>query len=293
MTDARLRALYGLKYNPFLPSVPPDALWVLPGAERFAHRIEALIGQGGFALLTGDPGHGKSKTLHWLADRLSRIPDLTLGVMERPQSQMADFYRELGELFAVALTPLNRFGGFKALRARWKAHFDSSLARPVLLIDEAQEVSSACLTELRLLQSARFDSESLLFTVLCSDSRLPERFRTPELLPLGSRIRARLQLGPLSPEDLKEYLDFALTQAGHPHLMTTELTDTLAAHAVGNLRVLTQMAAELLALGAERNLPRLDEALYFELFSPPTSRPRRPRTTDTAPTAPTPSPRST
>lgn len=283
MNDASLRAVYGLKYNPFLPGLPTDAIWVLPGAERFAQRVESLVAQGGFALITGDPGHGKSKTLHWLAHRLGRLPDLTVGVMERPQSQMADFYRELGELFGVALTPLNRFGGFKALRARWRAHCESTLVRPVLLIDEAQEVSSACLTELRLLQSARFDSESLLFTVLCGDSRLPERFRTPDLLPLGSRIRARLQLGPLSPEDLKDYLDFALTHAGHPHLMTAELTQTLAAHAAGNLRVLTHMAAELLATGAERNLPRLDENLYFDLFSPPPTRPRRTRSLEATP----------
>lgn len=279
MTDATLRAVYGLKYNPFLPALPADALWVPPGAHRFAGRLEALVAQGGFALVTGDVGQGKSKTLHWLAHRLAQLPDLTVGVMERPQSQLADFYRELGELFGVALTPLNRFGGFKALRARWQAHCAATLVRPVLLIDEAQEVSAACLTELRLLQSARFDSESLLFTVLCGDARLPERFRTPELLPLGSRIRARLLLGPLAPDDLKDYLDFALTQAGHPQLMTPELVQTLAAHAAGNLRVLTHMAAELLALGAERNLPRLDDDLYCELFTP-TPKPRRvpPRT---------------
>ncbi|MBI5441489.1 MAG: ATP-binding protein [Deltaproteobacteria bacterium] len=274
MIDAALRAVYGLKYNPFLASLPSEALWVLPGAEHFAHRVEALVAQGGFALLTGDPGYGKSKTLHWLANRFARVPDLAVGVMERPQSQLGDFYRELGELFGIVLIPSNRFGGFKALRARWRAHCESTLVRPVLLIDEAQEVSSQCLTELRLLQSARFDSESLLFTVLCGDSRLPDRFRLPDLVPLGSRIRARLQLGPLSPEELRNYLDFALTQAGHPQLMTAELMQTLSAHAAGNLRVLTQMAAELLAVGAERNLPRLDESLYFEVFAAPV-KPRR------------------
>lgn len=274
MTDARLRAVYGLKYNPFLPTLPPEALWCLPGAERFALRLETLAAQGGFALMSAEPGQGKSKTLHWLCQRLSRIPDLSIGVMERPQSKMGDFYRELGDLFGVALTPSNRYGGFKSLRARWQAHCDSTLRRAVLLIDEAQEVSSQCLTELRLLQSARFDSESLLFTVLCGDSRLPERFRQPELVPLGSRIRARLQLGPLSPEELKAYLDFALTQAGHPQLMTADLVQTLATHAAGNLRVLTHMAAELLATAAERNLPRLDESLYLELFTP-TPKPRR------------------
>jgi len=275
MTDVNIRALYGLKYNPFLPDLPASALWVLPEAERFAHRVHALVPQGGFALITGDPGQGKSKTLQWIAQHLSRIPDIIVGVMERPQSKPADFYRELGELFGVGLTPLNRYGSFKALRARWQAHCQSTLLRPVLLIDEAQEVSSLCLTELRLLQSACFDSESLLFTILCGDERLPERFRTPELLPLGSRIRARLQLTPLTPDQLQEYLSFALEQAGHPQLMTSELIQTLAAHSLNNLRVLNHTAADMLAAAAERNLPRLDESLYFELFTPAASKPRR------------------
>ena len=132
-----------------------------------------------------------------------------------------------------------------------------------------------CLTELRLLQSACFDSESLLFTILCGDGRLPERFRTPELLQLGSRIRTRLQLPALSPEQMEDYLNFALIQAGHPQLMSPELISTLAAHALNNLRVLNHMAAELLTAAAQRNLPRIDESLYFELFAQTTSKPRR------------------
>ncbi len=275
MTDAHIRALYGLKYNPFLPALPASAFWMLPGVEAFAQRVQALVPQGGFALITGEPGQGKSKTLQWIAQKLSQAPDLTVGVMERPQSKTADFYRELGELFGVGLTPLNRYGSFKALRTRWKAHCQSTLLRPVLLIDEAQEVASPCLTELRLLQSASFDSESLLFTILCGDGRLPERFRSPELLPLGSRISTRLYLAPLSPEQLQDYLNFALEQAGNPHLMTNELIQTLAAHALSNLRVLNHMAAELLAAAAARNLPRLDESLYFELFAQPAEKPRR------------------
>jgi site-specific recombinase XerD len=177
--------------------------------------------------------------------------------------------------YEVALTPLNRYGGFKSLRARWKTHCQSTLRRPVLLIDEAQETSAACLTELRLLQSACFDSESLLFSILCGDTRLPERFRTPELLPLGSRIRTRLHLNALSPEQLQDYLALALTQAGHPQLITEELIRTLCTHALNNLRVLNHMAAELLSAAAQRNLPQLDESLYFELFVQSASKTRR------------------
>jgi len=275
MNNTDIRSLYGLKYNPFLPNVPPESLFTIPGTEHFSMRVQNMAAQGGFALITGEPGLGKSKTLQQIAHRLEQVPDLTVGVMQRPQSALGDFYRELGELFNVGLSPANRYGGFKALRAKWQTHCQSTLLRPVLLIDEAQQVSADCLTELRLLQSHHFDSESLLFTILCGDGRLPERFRSAELLPLGSRIGPRLVLLPLAPEQLQEYLNFALEQAGNGQLMTTELIRTLAAHAANNLRVLNQMAADLLSAAAGRNLPRIDESLFFELFSPTVSKPRR------------------
>jgi type II secretory pathway predicted ATPase ExeA len=277
MNDTDIRSLYGLKYNPFLPDLPPDALFTIPGTEHFTQRVQTMASQGGFALITGDPGLGKSKTLQQIAYRLQQIPDLTVGVMQRPQSALGDFYRELGELFNVGLSPANRYGGFKALRSRWQSHCQSTLLRPVLLIDEAQQVSADCLTELRLLQSHHFDSQSLLFTILCGDIRLPERFRSADLLPLGSRIGPRLVLLPLSPEQLVDYLNFALDRAGNAQLMTDELIRTLASHAANNLRVLNQMAAELLEAGAKGNLPRLDETLFFELFSPTSPKPSRPR----------------
>jgi len=275
MNNTSLRSLYGLKYNPFLPDLPPEALFTIPGTENFANRIQHMAAHGGFALISGDPGLGKSKTLQQIALGLEQIPDLTVGVMQRPQSRLGDFYRELGELFNVGLSPANRYGGFKALRCRWQSHCQSTLLRPVLLIDEAQQVTNDCLTELRLLQSHHFDSQSLLFTVLCGDSRLPERFRSADLLPLGSRIGPRLVLSPLSPDQLQQYLKFAIEKAGHPQLMTSELIRTLAAHSANNLRVINQMAAELLNAAAERNLPNIDESLFFELFSPTGSKKRR------------------
>ena len=277
MNNTDIRSLYGLKYNPFLPDLPPDALYSIPGSESFSMRVQSMAEHGGFALITGEPGLGKSKTLQKIAYQLEQIPDLTVGVMQRPQSKLADFYRELGELFNVNMSPSNRYGGFKALRERWKHHCQSTLLKPVLLIDEAQQVSAECLTELRILQSHKFDSQSLLFTILCGDNRLPDRFRTADLIPLGSRIGPRLLLEPLSPEQLKDYLYFALEQAGNSQLMSEELILTLSAHAANNLRVLNQMAAELLASAAQQNLPRIDESLFFQLFSPSAAKPRRGR----------------
>lgn len=267
--NRKLLALYGLKYNPFGPELPTEALRMTSRFEDFAWRIEnSLVREGGFALITGDPGTGKSVALRLLAERLSGIRDLTVGAIVHPQSNLADFYREMGDLFGVALRPTNRWGGFKILRERWLAHIESTLIRPVLLIDEAQEMTAPVLSELRLLTSTNFDSRLLLSVILVGDGRLPEALRRDELLPLGSRIRMRLHLDYAQREDIVGCLEHLLRSAGNPSLMTPELIDTLCDHAGGNYRVLTTMAAELLAAAVRREATTLDEKLYLEVFAP-------------------------
>lgn len=268
MNDKKLLALYGLKWNPFSPTIPTEALWHPPGIDNFFYRLETLIMDGGFAMICGEPGLGKSKNLQLCAQRLSPMNEVVVGVMQRPQSSLADFYREMGELFGVNLTPANRYGGFKALRQRWQSHIQSTLFRPVLLIDEAQEMVTNCLNEIRLLSSANFDSQCLLTTVLCGDTRLPERFRSTALVSLGSRIRLRMTLEPYEPQLLFDYLKNCIQQAGAAHLMTEPLMQTLSEHASGNLRMLTTMAAELLERAVQKELAQLDEKLFLETFSP-------------------------
>jgi type II secretory pathway predicted ATPase ExeA len=262
-------ALYGLKWNPFTPNVPTEALHVTPRMESFCWRVQQLAGDGGFALVTGAPGCGKSATLRILAASLATQRDLSVGVISRPQANIADFYREMGELFGVELRPHNRFAGAKILRQRWQAHIQSTLRRPVLVIDEAQEMQTAVLAELRLLASTDLDSNILLTVVLAGDGRLAERLRSDEFLPLASRVRVRLPIERASPQDLQACLGHALRQAGAPTLMTTEVIAAICDHAQGNPRALMIMAAELLEAAAQREARQIDETLFFEVSAVP------------------------
>jgi general secretion pathway protein A len=271
-----LLALYGLKWNPFSPELPIEALHVTSQVENFCWRVEqGLVREGGFALITGEPGTGKSAVMRLLAHRLGQLRDLSVGAITHPSSNLADFYREMGDLFGVELKPHNRWGGFKSLRERWLSHLEGTLMRPVLLIDEAQEMHPAVLGELRLLSSTQFDSRNLLSVVFAGDGRFNTKLRRDELLPLGSRIRTRLLMEYASREELADCLKHLLTTAGNASLMTPELTSTLCDHAVGNYRVLTGMANELLATAAQRELPLLDEKLFLECYGSNTAKPRK------------------
>ena len=139
--NKKLQALYSLKFNPFSPEIPTAALWPSPAMENFCWRIEQQVGEGGFALAMGDAGTGKSATLRLLAERLGNLREVTVGVLTRPQASLSDFYRELGALFGVPLAPSNRWASAKVLREKWHRHLETSLYRPILLIDEAQEMN--------------------------------------------------------------------------------------------------------------------------------------------------------
>ena len=264
-----LHALYGLKWNPFNPDIPTASLYIPPPVENFIWRIENNhVQEGGFALIVGEPGTGKSCLLRLLSQKLNQVQGLSVGTFVHPQSSIRDFYHELGDMFGVPIKAHNRWHSFKSLRDKWQNHIENNCIKPVLLIDEAQEMQTSVMNELRLLNSHRYDSKNLLTVIFASNDSLLDRFRsTTSLIPLGSRIRKRLKMESASSEQLRDCLNHLLEKAGNPTLMSDELMNTLCDHSLGNYRIMTTLANELLEEACRQKITRLDEKLYFKVFA--------------------------
>ena len=269
-----LHALYGLKWNPFNPDIPTESLYIPPPIEHFIWRIENNhVQEGGFALIVGDPGTGKSCLLRLLSQNLKQVQGVSVGTFIHPQSSIRDFYHELGDMFDVPIKAHNRWHSFKSLRQRWQNHIENNCIKPVLLIDEAQEMQTSVMNELRLLNSHRYDSKNLLTVIFASNDSLLERFRsTTSLIPLGSRIRKRLQMEHASSQQLLDCLNHLLEKAGNPTLMSEELMNTICDHSVGNYRIMTTLANELLEEACRQKITHLDEKLYFKVFAHPSQK---------------------
>jgi general secretion pathway protein A len=259
-------AQVGLKWDPFANEIPLEGVYVSPAVEAFCWRVEhSLVREGGYAWIRGESGYGKSTVLRIVEDRLRRLTDVSVGSLQRPSSGVADLYREMGDLFAVELRPHNRWCGFKTLRERWQALIESTTVRPVLLCDEAQDFSPVVLNELRFLASTRLDSRIILAVIFAADSRFEEKLQERDLVPMAGRIRIRLPLERLTPEELIVHLKHLVTSAGNAALMTPELMKAICDHSLGNLRAMTSLCGELLAGAIQSNRGQLDEKLFLDL----------------------------
>lgn len=85
MSTKKIQALYGLKWNPFTRDIPAEAIFKTPRFAQFCYRVETLTMEGGFGLITGESGLGKSTVLRALADHLEDSRDLRGGHHPSPK----------------------------------------------------------------------------------------------------------------------------------------------------------------------------------------------------------------
>lgn len=261
---------YGLREAPY--SITPDPRFVFL-SERHRDALAHLlfgVGQGGgsgFVQLTGEVGTGKTTLSRLL---LEQLPENTrIALILNPLLSPVELLESICEELRINLDA--KRGNLKALVDALNAHLLEAYAaglRVVLIIDEAQNLSTDALEQVRLLTNLETPTQKLLQIILLGQPELREKLARPELRQLAQRITARYHLDPLDADESEAYLRHRYAVAGGSRFpFTPTAVRRLHRHAGGVPRLLNVIAERALLAGYARNRQQIDETLLDEAAS--------------------------
>lgn len=204
---------FGLSELPF--TIVPSSRYIFLSArhrEAMNHLQSGLGGGGGFALLTGEVGTGKTTVSKALLSVLEA--NIKTGLILNPTYTSTELLESICDEFSIEYqTPAS----LKQLTQSIYQYLLNNHAQGIqtlLLIDEAQHLSADVLEHLRLLTNLETESQKLLRVLLIGQPELQYKLQTEELRQLAQRITGRYHLLPLTSQEVAQYIQFRLQVAG-------------------------------------------------------------------------------
>ena len=210
-------SFFGLRQKPF--SIAPDPHYLFMSErhrEALAHLLYGVQGGGGFVLLTGEIGAGKTTVCRAF---LEQVPaNCRVAYIFNPKLTVGDLLRTICHEFHIEVR--NKGPGPATIKDHLDPLNEYLLAshaqgqHNLLIIDEAQSLTTYVLEQLRLLTNLETHERKLLQIVLIGQPELRQMLAQPELEQLAQRVIARFHLGALSEAETKQYIAHRLAVAG-------------------------------------------------------------------------------
>jgi len=203
---------YGFTEKPFNLTPDPKYLYLSQRhTEAFAHLEFGRKEKGGFILITGEVGTGKTTLARYFLSRLDART--ATAVVFYPAVTAVELLRSILEDLHVTATGASLKDHVDALH-RFLLEARAAEREVVLLLDEAQDLSPEVLEQIRLISNLETDTEKLIQIVLMGQSELQEMLARRELRQLAQRVTARYHLSPLSRQETEDYIRHRLMVAG-------------------------------------------------------------------------------
>jgi len=205
---------FGLKENPFSIAPDPHYFYTSEGhREALAHLVYGINSDGGFILLTGEVGTGKTTVCRCL---LEQLPENTeIAFILNPRLTVEELLAAICDEFGIPYPEGNRSNRvFVSAIYEYLLHITEKGRRALLVIEEAQNLSMEVLEQIRLLTNLETSQRKLLQIILLGQPELRDMLAQPELRQLSQRVTARYHLGPLSPDETYAYVNHRLSVAG-------------------------------------------------------------------------------
>jgi len=269
---------YGLSEPPF--SITPDPRFVFL-SERHRDALAHLLygvgqgGSGGFIQLTGEVGTGKTTLSRLL---LEQLPENTrVALVLNPRLSPAELLETIAEELKLAVGSAR--GSIKALVDLLNHYLLDAYAqglRVVLILDEAQNLSTEALEQVRLLTNLETPTQKLLQIILLGQPELRDKLSLPELRQLSQRVTARYHLMPLDEPETESYVRHRIGVAGGKRFPFSRLALRALHRASGGVpRLINIVAERALLAGYVSDEPQIGEDLVDHAADEVLNRPRR------------------
>ena len=206
-------SFFNLAEKPFELLPNPKFLFLSKGHKKALSYLEYGIQErAGFTLLTGEVGSGKTTLLRNVIKNLGSKS--TLAMVFNTQVKTEQLLALINEDFGLAVEGKDKVALLRNLND-FLVEENSKGQQPIVIIDEAQNLSPEALEEIRLLSNLEFDSFKLLQIILVGQPELRQVLSQPSLRQLRQRISISCHLGPLSLQETKDYISHRLEIAGN------------------------------------------------------------------------------
>ena len=249
-------AFYGLKEEPFnITSDPRFLYWSQKHQEAFRHLVYSIQSNKGLAVLTGNPGTGKTAILHAIIKHLNEIyPGIHIAFLVNSQIGVQDLFQLIFDEFHIENTVYSKSVYLINLKSFLvKNHLQNE--KSVLILDEAQNFHPTILEEIRLLSNMEMAAEKLLHIFLVGQSKLLENINTPPLEHLKQRVGIMYNLPHLNRLETELYIHKRLSVAGmhEVDIFTSDALDEIFACTTGLPRLINIVCDNALLFGCTAN----------------------------------------
>lgn len=258
-----LRAHLGCHGIPFTREIDPYDRFETPAATEALAELRRTVENRMSAALIAPSGAGKTVLLRALKATLPearyRIHDVKVTDLSK-----RDMCREIATV--CGLEPVGTYPNLvRKLQVRFTAQVDEEGLRPVLLLDEAQDMRPEVLATLRILTNFDLDSRLVLSVILAGDSRLQSLLQRHELEPVRRRLAHVATLPLLARDQTRAYLQHRLQLAGaSEEIFLDEAADAVHEITRGNLRAIDHLCFKSLEVAARRDKHDVTAAMVTE-----------------------------
>jgi general secretion pathway protein A len=248
---------YGLKEEPFNITPDPRFLyWSQKHQEAFRHLVYGVQSNKGLAVLTGEPGTGKTAILRAVTEHLSeQHPGVHIAFLVNSKINVQDLFCLIFDEFGLEANEASKsMYLIKLKNFLIQNHYNNQ--KNILILDEAQNFHAALLEEIRLLSNMEIAGEKLLHIFLVGQPQLLENVKTPSLGQLKQRLGIMYNLLPLNRLETELYIHKRLSVAGahEVDIFKSDALDEIFASAKGFPRLINILCDNALLFGCSTNV---------------------------------------